>query len=129
VVGEGLGDVHRTEDHQPGTGDDGLDEHLDVAVRQGGGHLPVDEDRGVLHRRFEAGREASGDDPFLEVEHGAAPHALAGDDGQVGPEPFLGDEPLQRGDGGFVGHHGSTNTWMVPPHASPTSNASSSEIP
>jgi hypothetical protein len=129
MLGEGLGYVNGAEDDQARAGDYRFDEDVAVPVGDGGGHLPLDEHPSICCRRLDhLGRESPGDDPRLGVEDGSLTEAGPGDHRHPRPEPLLFGQATQRLQLA-VAHHGSTNTWIVPPQASPTSKASSSEMP
>src|SRR5690606_41551397 len=105
-----------------------LHEHIDLTVRDGQRHLAIHQGEGIGDERFlDALGDRTGEHFATSVENRHGTGVRSGQDGQLSAVLLFGEDPLQ----GLrrLCHHFSTNTWMVPPQASPTSNASSSDIP
>ena len=122
-----LCDVNGAEDHQPGLGGHRLYVDMAAPVGQGAVLFPVHEMGGVGNQVIgNVLGDGPGDEAFGAVQHPLGADAGAVHDGHHRPQPFGLDEAAHR----FQRtHHFSTNTWIVPPQASPTSKASSSAIP
>ena len=122
-----LRDVDRPEDHQLRLGSDRLYVHLAVTVGEGAALLPIHEAGGVGdHVGGYAGGYRPGDQAVGAVQHPFDTGVGTVHDGDRRPEALGLD---QAADCFERAHHCSTNTWIVPPQAKPTSKASSSAMP
>ena len=126
-VGQRLTDVDRADDqHLLGRGQR-LDEHLMGRVLHRTVLLVVHEHQGVgRHVRRHVGRQGAGHSLAGRVEHDFGTEIGAIDESDHRPVILAIEDALDRLE---RAHHGSMKTSMVPPHAMPTSKASSSAIP
>ena len=123
-----LRDVNGADDQEPWLGRHGLDIDLVLPVPEGAALLTVHQAGRVRDDGIEyVAGDGAGHEPVHPIEHrlGACSGTVHHGDGR--PQPLLLDEATDRLQ--MVDHHFSTSTWMVPPQARPTSNASSSAMP